>query len=87
MEAVDEYDLVPRRPRGRPMRRLGGGAFEETRSDRRCRECPKHAGEQRWCPVKACCRMPDAKVCRYGLLLNAKAQAKRRAGRGQAAGA
>lgn len=81
MDACEPDDLVPKRPVGRPLRKLADGAFDDTRSDRRCRECPRYSGRQRWCPVKACCRAPDARVCRYGLvLLNAAAQAKRRAG-------
>lgn len=67
------------------MRKMGEGAFNETRSDRKCRECPKYAGRQRWCPVKASCRPPESRVCRYGLvLINAAAQAARRLRHGQA---
>ena len=83
MEENDE--LVPARPRGRPMRSLGPDALDETRSDRRCRECPKYGKGHRWCPLKACMRSPDARVCKYGLLLlNAAALAERRAGNAKA---
>lgn len=80
MDAHEPDDLVPVRPIGRPVRKMVG-AFDDTSSGHRCRECPRYSVGQRWCPVRACFRAPDARVCRYGLvLLNAAALAERRAG-------
>ena len=66
------------------MRKIAEGAFDDTRSNRKCGECPKYARKTRWCPVKASCRQPDARVCRYGLvLIGAAAQRGRRNRHGQ----
>ena len=78
---TDPVDLVPPRPRGRPMRKLDD-AFSGTRSDRRCRECPKY-DPVHWCPVQAAMRPPDAPACRYGLVLitSRRRQTKKGTGR------
>ena len=77
----EEDDLIPPRPKGRPVRRFNGDALADTHSARKCRECPKYGRKTAWCPLKACGRPPDAGACRYGLVLMDAAKLKeRRAG-------
>lgn len=77
----EDDDLIPLRPVGRPMRRFNGDALSDTRSAQKCRGCTKYDRKRVWCPLKACCRPPDASACQYGLtLMNAVKLKERRTG-------
>ena len=77
---ADEVDgCLPRRPRGRPVRRMTGDVFAPTRSRHHCLECPKYGGPAtQWCPAGAMTRPPQTPLCRYGLVLFNAARLKER---------
>lgn len=81
-EPVMPDELVPKRPRGRPIRGMENGLdpVPGARKDSaKCRECPKWDGRRVWCPLRAAPCNGFAPACRYGtVLIRAKRQADRR---------
>lgn len=81
-----DSDLVPPRPRGRPMRHVENGMATATgvRNVPRCRRCEKHDPRRVWCPIKASVRSGESPMCRYGLVLYglARRNARRAGGKG-----
>lgn len=77
-----DSDLIPKRPRGRRVRRMENG-LDPTPGARRdsakCRECPKWDGRLAWCPLRAAPCGGSSPACRYGVvLIRAERQADRR---------
>lgn len=75
-------DLVPKRPKGRPVRRIENGLdpVPGARKDSaKCWECPKWDGRWTWCPIRAALCKGSTTACRYGVvLIRAKRLADRR---------
>lgn len=75
-------ELVPKRPRGRPVRGMENGLdpVPGARKDSaKCRECPKWDGRRTWCPIRAALCNGCSPACRYGtVLIRAKRLADRR---------
>ena len=77
-----DSDLIPKRPRGRPVRGMEHGLdpVPGARKDSaKCGECPKWDGKRTWCPLRAAPCNRFAPACRYGtVLIRAKRLADRR---------
>lgn len=78
MGDVDEE--LPKRPQGRPLRRMEAGALDHNPLARKsCGDCPKYIMRTMWCPLKAVPTAPQAPACRYGtVLMNAARVAEKR---------
>lgn len=81
---TEDDDLLPKRPRGRPMRGVENGLSQlpGARVDTpRCRKCEKWDVKQRWCPLRAAPNNGMGPMCKYGIVLyRAKKQKERRNG-------
>lgn len=81
---TEDDELLPKRPRGRPVRSVENGLSQPpgARVDTpRCRLCEKWAVKQRWCPLRASPNNGMGPMCRYGLVLyRARKQKERRNG-------
>ncbi len=81
---MTEDELVPKRPRGRPVRGMENGLDQlpGARADTpRCRKCDKWSAKQRWCPLRAAPNSGMGPMCKYGLVLyRARKQKERRNG-------
>ena len=77
-----DSDLIPKRPRGHPVRGMEHGLdpVPGARKDSaKCRECPKWDEKRTWCPLRAAPCNGFAPACRYGtVLIRAKRLADRR---------
>ena len=76
MTAPDD-DLIPPRPRGRPLRKFDGDGFDDAGSSHVCGECPKH-NVREWCLVRAEQRSRKSPACKYGVALISAANQRRR---------
>lgn len=78
---MTEDELVPKRPRGRPVRGMENGLdpVPGARTDTpRCRECGKWVGRKMWCPLRASPNNGRGPMCRYGLVLHRAKKLKER---------
>ena len=77
-----DSDLIPERPRGRPIRRMANGLDPVSGAGKdslKCRECPMWDRQRAWCPLRAAPCNGFATACRYGTsLIRDKRQADRR---------
>lgn len=76
--------LVPKRPVGRPVRRVERGLDQlpGARADTpRCAKCGKWDRKTLWCPIRAAPNSGRGPMCKYGIVLyRARKQKERRDG-------
>ena len=79
---MDDTGMIPKRPRGRPVRRMENGLSPDPfarKGSPSCRECPKRDKPRAWCPLQAAPCNGFSQACRYGAaLITAKRRADRR---------
>ena len=79
---MDDTDMIPKRPRGRPVRRMENGLSPDPfarKGSPNCRECPKWDKPRAWCPLRAAPCNGFSQACRYGAaLITANRRADRR---------
>lgn len=69
---MDDTDMIPKRPRGRPVRSMENGLSPDPlarKGSPSCRECPKWDKPRAWCPLRAAPCNGFSRACRYGVVL------------------
>lgn len=78
----ENEELIPKRPRGRPVRVMGEGALNPVPGARadtpRCRLCEKRDAERSWCPLRAAPNSGLEPMCNYGIVLYRAAKQRQR---------
>lgn len=81
----ENEDLIPKRPRGRPIRAMGEGALNPIPGARagtpRCNQCEKRDAKRNWCPLRAAPNSGLEPMCNYGFVLYKAAQQRLRRAR------
>lgn len=79
---MESDEMVPKRPRGRPVRSMGAGALNPVPGARadtpRCRLCEKRDAKRNWCPLRAAPNSGLEPMCNYGVVLYRAAKLRQR---------